>query len=201
MDDIGLGIAEAAINGFRLGKQREQDEILRSWQEYATGLEQRIERLQEMLANSQVEVDRESFLRIRAQDLLTNACNERDNLEKELAEIKNKATNDWSRLQLAIRSLSNNRDALEQELVNKEKGLSAIMLEHEKYRALIGAELQETCTKLQETENSLRSSSAKAAGLEGILRMLKAEIAAIDDPARYNSLRVDVMLKEMGKYW
>jgi hypothetical protein len=39
MNDIGLGIAEAAINGFRLGKQIQQEEIIDSWQEYAAELE------------------------------------------------------------------------------------------------------------------------------------------------------------------
>jgi septal ring factor EnvC (AmiA/AmiB activator) len=162
MDDIGSGIAEAALNGFRLGKQRERDETLRGWQDYAASLERKLEEVQGTLASTQVTVAEESFLRKRAQELLRNACSERDELEKSLAD--------------------------------REQRLDAVVSAHDKYRGLVEG-------KLQGLEAALRASSARAAGFEGILEMLKAEIAILDDPSRFDSLNIDAMQAEMERCW
>lgn len=86
MDDIGSGIADAALNGFRLGKQREQDEILRGWQDYAASLERKLEKVQDTLADTQRTADMEANLRNRAQELLRDTCSQKDKLQKKVAE-------------------------------------------------------------------------------------------------------------------
>lgn len=58
MNDIGMGIAEAALNGFRLGKRIQQEEVLQSWQDYAAGLERELYEMRQRLADANVEVDK-----------------------------------------------------------------------------------------------------------------------------------------------
>lgn len=86
MDDIGSGIAEAALNGFRLGKQREQDEVLRSWQDYAASLERKLEKLQDTLTDTQRVADSETNLRNRAQELLRDIYHQNNLLQRKMAE-------------------------------------------------------------------------------------------------------------------
>lgn len=86
MNDIGMGIAEAALNGFRLGKRIEQEQALQSWQDYAAELERQLSEMRQTLANANVEVAKYQCFYSLSQEHLDTSYKKNVEFERFIAE-------------------------------------------------------------------------------------------------------------------
>ncbi|MGZ7132492.1 MAG: hypothetical protein ACXVH6_03845 [Halobacteriota archaeon] len=179
MNDIGMGIAEAALNGFRLGKRIQQEQALQSWQEYAAELERHLNEMRQRLADTNVEVDKYRCFYSISQERL-NASHEKNiEFERFIAE-QNK------RFEAVMSAHHGCLDTFQKSLAEKDQEIK-----YWKRAAEDKNRSNDTLTSI------LRNVSAKAAALDRLYEILVEEVSRIYGADRFESLNSEKIGREV----
>lgn len=179
MNDIGMGIAEAALNGFRLGKRIQQEQALQSWQDYAAELERQLHEMRQTLADTNVEVDKYRCFYSISQERLKASHEKNLELERFAAE-KNK------RFEAVMSAHHGCLDTFQKSLAEKDQEI--------KYwkRTAEGANrLNDTLTSL------LKTVSTRAAALDRLYQTLVEEASRLYGADRFESLNGEKIGREV----
>jgi hypothetical protein len=179
MDDIGMGVAEAALNGFRLGKRIQEEEVLQSWKDYAAGLESQLYEMRQTLADTNVEVAKYRYFYSAAQEDLSISNKKNVEFERFLAE-KNK------RLETIM---STHRECLE----SFQKSLAEKDQEIKYWKSTTEGKN----SRINLLTSMLKHGSARAAALDSLYEMLVEEVSRLYGANRFESLNGEKMDQEV----
>jgi hypothetical protein len=181
MNDIGMGIAEAALNGFRLGKRIQQEQALQSWQDYAAELERQLYEMRQTLADANVEVAKYRCFYSLAQERLDASYKKNVEFERFIAE-KNK------RFEAVMSAHNGCLENFQKSLAEKDQEI--------KYWKRAADDKNRTNNTFK---SMLKNVSARAAALDRLYEMLVEEAARIYGVDRFESLNGEKIEQEVEK--
>jgi len=181
MNDIGMGIAEAALNGFRLGKRIQEEEVLQSWKDYAAGLESQLSEMRKTLADTNVEVAKYRYFYSTVQERLNVSHKKNVEFERFLAE-KNK------RFEAVMSAHHECLESFEKSLAEKDQEI--------KYWKSTAEGKNRSINLLT---SMLKTVSARAAALDRLYEMLVEEVTRLHDADRFESMNNGKIEQEVEK--
>lgn len=181
MNDIGMGIAEAALNGFRLGKRIQQEQALQSWQDYSAELERQLHEMRQTLADANIEVAKYQCFYSLAQEHLDASHKKNIEFERYIAEKSKRFEAVMSEHNACLKKFQNLLAEKDQE-INYWK------------------QVADNKDRAKDTFKSmLKNVSARAAALDSLYEMLVEEASRLYGVDRFESLNNEKIEQEVEK--